>query len=80
MTIVGDEGALFVSSSTGTFVKDDLVLQVLEINNTMLKCRLEVPLDDFISSYFGDYADIYEELGIEISGGMTVDYIWVKKP
>ena len=80
LTIVGDEGALFVTSSTGTYVKDDLVLQVLELNSTTLKCRLEVPFDEFISSYFGENAEIYEEMGIEISGGMTVDYIWVKKP
>lgn len=80
LTIEGDEGALFVTTSVGIVVKNDVVLQVLEINNSTLKCRLHVPFDEFIGTYLdASMIEMLEEMEISISGEMTVDYTFVKK-
>lgn len=80
LTILGDEGALFVTTSSGTIVKEDLVLQIIEINENILKCRMEIPLDEFIGMYFDEFSlDLMEEMGISMTGSMEVDYTFVAK-
>ena len=80
LTIVGDEGALFVTTSSGTIVKEDLVLQIMEINENTLKCRMNIPFDEFIGMYLDEFTlGIMEEMDISITGSMEVDYTFVAK-
>lgn len=80
LTIVGDEGSLFITTTSGTVVKEEVTLQVTELNENVLKCRLNVPLEEFMGMYFDEFTlSFMEEMDISIEGSMEVDYIFKKK-
>ena len=80
ITFYGEEGVTFITTPSGTMVDTEAEFKVLELESDIFKIRYSLPYEEFVAGYFGDdIFQMYEEMGVDMTGSADVDYTFVKQ-